>query len=273
MRSHGWYDLPPFAYDRPSRRLTVGLEKSGRFFTVSFEPRARGLAISGDGLPSRELAALARRMFCLDWKLAGFYETAAAYPPLAWIDRGAGRFLRAPSAWEDAAKVLLTTNCSWAATRGMVERLVDRFGSGKAFPSAETLAAATEARLRADIRCGYRAPHLLAFARRVAAGTAKLAEWEDPSRPSEEVRALILREPGLGPYAAEALLRLFGRHEFFAFDSWTRARYAELHRVRSGARLETSVARRYRRFGSFQGLAFWLELTRQWHDGAEPLWP
>ena len=32
--------------------------------------------------------------------------------------------LRAPALFEDAVKMLLTTNCSWAATRGMVVRLV-----------------------------------------------------------------------------------------------------------------------------------------------------
>ena len=39
--------------------------------------------------------------------------------------------LRAPGLFEDAVKMLFTTNCSWAATRGMVVRLIELAGDGQ----------------------------------------------------------------------------------------------------------------------------------------------
>ncbi|HET9795287.1 MAG TPA: hypothetical protein VFS34_12580, partial [Thermoanaerobaculia bacterium] len=114
------------------------------------------------------------------------------------------------------------------------------------------------------IRSGYRTGALLAFARGVASGKIDLAEWESPRRESGEIRERILAQRGFGPYAAEGLLRLIGRHDFFAIDSWTRTKYRELHPGRGS--LEPSIARRYARYGEFRGLAFWLDLTRDWHS-------
>jgi 3-methyladenine DNA glycosylase/8-oxoguanine DNA glycosylase len=114
------------------------------------------------------------------------------------------------------------------------------------------------------VRSGYRTGALLAFARNVASGRLDLSEWESPRRESGAIREAIIAQRGFGPYAAEGLLRLIGRHEFFAIDSWTRMKYRELHPGRGS--LERSIARRYRRYGKFQGLAFWLDLTRNWHE-------
>ena len=44
-------------------------------------------------------------------------------------------------------------------------------------------------------------------------------------------------------------------------DSWTRPTYAKLAgRVRNDA----TIARRFRRYREWAGLAFWLTLTRDW---------
>ena len=42
------------------------------------------------------------------------------------IRKGAGRLLRSPTLWEDAAKTLFTTNCTWALTRKMCEAVCSR---------------------------------------------------------------------------------------------------------------------------------------------------
>ena len=86
--------------------------------------------------------------------------------------------------------------------------------------------------------------------------------------PAEEVREAILAEHGFGPYAAEGLLRILGRHDFLAIDSWVRKQYRRLY---PGARKSTdgSIARRYARYGSFRGLALWLDMTKDWHEGAQ----
>lgn len=174
--------------------------------------------------------------------------------------------LRAPTIFEDAVKMLFTTNCTWAATRGMVIRLIELAGAeGRAFPTAAAVAGFSTRRLEARVRCGYRAPALSVFAKRVASGKLDLSAWEDPLRPSDDLRESIVAERGFGPYAAEGLMRILGRHDFFALDSWVRQQYRR--RYRGPARsTDRSIARRYARFGAHRGLALWLEMTEEWHE-------
>jgi len=268
VRSHGWYDLPPFSYDAGSGVLQVTANPGSGPARVRFHPVDGGLEVASiPTLAPASLRALTSRIFSLDVDLGAFLDVASADSDLSWaVAGGHGRFLRAPSLWEDAVKMLLTTNCSWAATRGMVRRAVEAFGEDGAFPSPEAIARRREKTVDRAVRSGYRTPALLALARHVASGRLDLAAWEDPRRESGAIREAIIAQPGFGPYAAEGLLRLIGRHDFFAIDSWTRMKYRELHPFRGS--LERSIARRYGRYGKFQGLAFWLDLTRSWHEPA-----
>jgi 3-methyladenine DNA glycosylase/8-oxoguanine DNA glycosylase len=236
----------------------------GEAVSVEFSQSEGKLSARAHRLSADRLRRLTRRVFSLDTDLSSFERAARGDSGLARdLKRGRGRFLRAPELFEDAVKILLTTNCSWAATRGMVTRLIAEAGSGGAFPTAQEIARFSPAVLRARIRCGYRAHALALFARRVASGRLDLTVWEDPQLPAAALREKILQERGFGPYAAEGLLRILGRNDFFALDSWSRAKFQRLY---PGAARSTdrAIARRYSRFGEFQGLALWLELTRDW---------
>ncbi len=234
---------------------------------VRFEAAEGLLIASARQVSRRPLEAIARRVFSLDLDLSRFASSLAGEPDLLRsIERGGGRMLRAPSLFEDAVKMLLTTNCSWAATRGMVTRLIALAGpDGAAFPTAPQLARFTAGRLEREVRCGYRAPALALFARRVASGRLALERWEDVSRPASGIREEILEERGFGPYAAEGLLRILGRHDFLALDSWVRQKYRQLH-PGPAKKTDASIGRRYARFGVHRGLAMWLDLTRDWHE-------
>ena len=267
VRSHGWYDLLPFGYDEKSGELSTRVlaATSTSPVTLSFRARDGVLEAHGD-LSARELRAIATRMFSLDLDLAGFDAALAAEPELRRaLRRGAGRMLRAPTLFEDAVKMLFTTNCSWEATRGMVQRLIDLAGADGAFPTPERVAAFTPAVLARRVRCGYRAGSLARFARRVARKQLDLGTWERRDATAEAVREAILEEHGFGPYAAEGLLRILGRHEYFAIDSWVRMKYRKLH-PGPAKTVDRSIARRYARFGGHKGLAMWLELTADWHE-------
>ncbi len=276
VRSHGWYDLPPFAYDRASGVLETAVATDRGAVAIRFEGSGGMLRASASarGISKRALTAIATRIFSLDLDLSELPASLSADPLLAQaFERGGGRMLRSPSIFEDAVKMLLTTNCSWAATRGMVLRLIALAGAeGRAFPRASELARFSPARLERDVRCGYRAPFLARFARRVASGRLDLARWEDRGRSSVDVREEILEERGFGPYAAEGLLRILGRHDFLALDSWVRQKYRQLH-PGPVKKTDASIARRYARFGEHRGLALWLELTREWHEEGEDVWP
>ena len=271
VRSHGWYDLPPFSYDAGRGELrTVGPGA----IPWTFRVRDGRLEVSGQWRGRSEAARAARRIFSLDLDLSAFDAGLGSEPALRRaLRRGGGRMLRAPTIFEDAVKMLLTTNCSWSATRGMVERLVGLCGDGAAaFPSAEQVARLSPATIRRRVRCGYRAQALSRFARRVASGRLDLDLWERRETPAGEVREAILAEYGFGPYAAEGLLRILGRHEYLALDSWVRKQYRRLYPGPAKS-ADGSIARRYARFGEYRGLALWLDLTQGWHEGKEAVWP
>lgn len=271
VRSHGWYDLPPFSYDAQGGVLTAVVAGPA---TLAFRVRKGRLEASGAVESRAELERFTRRVFSLDLDLSEFEGLLGGEPELRRaLSRGGGRMLRAPTLFEDAVKMLLTTNCSWAATRGMVVRLVALAGDGaSSFPGPSAIARLRPSTLRDRVRCGYRAEALSRLARRVDAGKLDLAGWERRQTPSGAVREAILGEHGFGPYAAEGLLRILGRHEYLALDSWVRKQYRRLH-PGPAQTVDGAIARRYARFGNYKGLAMWLELTRPWHEGTEPLWP
>ena len=268
VRSHGWYDLPPFSYDAERGELTTGAGPAAWRFRV----REGRLEVSGQAGDVRSARAMTRRVFSLDVELSEFDAALADEPALKRaLARGGGRMLRAPTLFEDAVKMLLTTNCSWAATRGMVQRLVALTPDGS-FPGPESLARMRPGTLGRKVRCGYRTGALSRFARRVASGRLDLPAWERRATPATDVRQAILAEHGFGPYAAEGLLRVLGRHEYLALDSWIRKQYRRFY-PGPAKTADGAIARRYARYGDFRGLALWLDMTRDWHEGKEAIWP
>jgi N-glycosylase/DNA lyase len=275
VRSHGWYNLPPYSYDRGARELRTFVASGRRAIPLLLRADGVSVEVSAPRLPPRALERIASRILSLDLDVEGAARALAGHPKLALaLGGGGGRMLRAPTLFEDAVKMLLTTNCSWAATRGMVERLIALAGAeGRAFPTAKDLARFRPATLRTKIRCGYRAEPLSLLARRAASGRLDLSRWERADVSSDEIREEILSESGFGPYAAEGLLRILGRHDFLALDSWVRMKYRKLYPGRAKA-TDRSITRRYRSFGRFQGLALWLDMTKDWHGGGEgSAWP
>lgn len=255
--------MPPFSYDRDGGVLLTHVEGGD----IAFRVQRGKLEARADSLDAPSLRATARRVFSLDLDFAGAARSLAVQPALAAAleSRGA-RMLRAPTIFEDAVKMLFTTNCSWAATRGMVARLIELAGAdGRAFPTPESVAKFSTATLARRVRCGYRAQALRDFAKRVASQKLDLSGWEDGARSSEDLRAAIVAERGFGPYAAEGLMRIVGRHDFFALDSWTRQQYRRRYPGPARA-TDRSIARRYARFGAHRGLALWLEMTEEWHE-------
>jgi hypothetical protein len=70
---------------------------------------------------------------------------------------------------------------------------------------------------------------------------------------------------GVGNYAAENLLKLIGRYDGLALDSWTRAQFAK-SRNKGRAASDKKILRFYSRFNSWRGLALWCDMTRHWLD-------
>jgi 3-methyladenine DNA glycosylase/8-oxoguanine DNA glycosylase len=173
-------------------------------------------------------------------------------------------------------KTICTTNTAWSGTRKMTAALVDNLGvdapaGARTFPTAEAMAGADESFYRDVIRAGYRGPYLKTLATDVAEGRLDLEELNDPDIPDDEIAARLLALPGVGPYAAaHVMLTSLGRYSRLVLDSWTRPTYVKLTGAR-GVLKDATIERRFKRYGQWAGLAFWLYLTRNWVEDGLPV--
>lgn len=273
VQSHGWYALLPFEFDEESRTLTRVLElRGGAPVTVRIRGRGKSIRIETERRAARNQASITgdvRHMLRLDDDMDIFYQAMDRETEFSWVSKeGAGRLLRSPTVFEDLVKMICTTNCSWALTEVMVTALVKNLGretsdGRRAFPSPEAMAKPSEKFYRDEIRSGYRAPYLKELAERVASGSLDPESWLHSDLPTAELQKEMKRVKGVGDYAAENLLKLVGRYDGLALDSWTRAKF---YRVRNGGRKasDQKIARYYSRFDSWRGLALWCDMTRDW---------
>jgi N-glycosylase/DNA lyase len=285
LNSHGMTSLPPMRLDEDSRTLEVTLPSgAGQARTVAISAGRRGyarVAVSGRA-PGRRaterLLAGVGHILRLDEDLSEFYALARRDPDLAWATSGAGRMIRGSTVFEDVIKTICTTNCTWAATERMVGAIVEHLGvrapgapatgpAGRAFPSPDSLAAAPERFLRDVARAGYRSAYLRSVASAVAGGALDLEELGAAHRElaDAEVEVRLLALPGVGPYAAAHIMMTLGRHSRLILDSWTRPTYARLVGKKTVA--DSAILKRFRPYGPYAGLAFWLFLTRSWVEG------
>jgi 3-methyladenine DNA glycosylase/8-oxoguanine DNA glycosylase len=282
IQSHGLVDLPPMRIDDEARALEITVPLPGTWpRTARISEGNEGYArvtVLGRAPGSRaadDLLAAVAYVLRLDEDLSPFYAAAAADPQLAWAIRGAGRLVRSPTVFEEVVKTICTTNCAWSATERMVGALVEHLGEraagapdgpyGRAFPTPEAMAEVDEAFYREVARAGYRGAYLRTLAADVASGTLDLEALGQASRDElrdDELAARLLALPGVGPYAAAHIMLLLGRYSRLVLDSWTRPKYARLNGGRTVK--DTTIERRFRRYGPYAGLAFWLVLTRDW---------
>lgn len=275
--SHGWCELLPFRMDREGWVLARVLDlKSASPVTLAISATKRTLRIN----PSRRLNQGAtrqvikdvRHMLRLDDDMGSFYRSVAEDSDFNWIPaQGAGRMLRSPTVFEDLVKMICTTNCSWALTEKMVTGLVENLGresndSYRTFPTPEAMALMPLKFYVNEVRAGYRSAYLKELADRVASGELDVESWLSSSLPTAELIKEMRGVKGVGPYAAENLLKLVGRYDGLALDSWTRAKFFT---VRNNGRKATDkkIARYYSRFNEWRGLALWCDMTRDWLDG------
>ncbi len=277
VASHGWYQLPPFALDTEkwelSRVIDVGQKQPVTIFLTFMTGRkthirvntARPLTKSEEAIVLRD----ARHILRLDDDLAPFYLNISNDPEFSWIgEQGAGRLLRSPTVYEDLVKMICTTNCSWALTLKMVNGIVANLGresndGRKSFPNAQTMAAMPLKFFVDEVRAGYRAPYLKELADRVASGELNVEEWLSSELPTPDLLKQMKGVKGVGDYAAENLLKLLGRYDGLALDSWTRARFFELRNKGRKAN-DKKIERYYARFNEWRGLALWCDVTRDW---------
>ena len=274
--SHGWCQLLPFKIDDEKWQLTrtLDLQDAGPV-TITISATKRALVIKTsrrlNQAATKKVVADVRHMLRLDDNIAEFYRIIAADNDFNWIPtQGAGRLLRSPTVFEDLVKMICTTNCSWALTQKMVTGLVENLGrqstnGDRTFPTPEAMALMPLKFYVNEVRAGYRSEYLKLLADRVASDELDVEAWLTSPLPTAELMKEMRGVKGVGPYAAENLLKLLGRYDGLALDSWTRAKFFS---VRNNGRKTTDkkIARYYSRFKEWRGLALWCDMTRDWME-------
>jgi len=275
VQSHGWYNLRPFELDtnrmrlryvfryRASEKVVSGtLSLEGGQIRIDLES-----AVSDKSWVERD----ARHILRLDDDVDEFYADIAPHESFKWVQKmGAGRLLRSPTVYEDLVKTMCTTNCSFGLTRNMVTNLVDTLGErsrkgAAAFPTAAAMAGMNERYYRDEIKAGYRSPYFVELAEKVAAGKVDPEAWLTSELPTPELKKEIKSIKGIGDYAAENLLKLLGRYDGLALDSWLRSQFYKKHN-RNKPCPDKKIERRYAAFGKWRGLVLWCDMTEDWHN-------
>ncbi|MEJ7846473.1 MAG: hypothetical protein WKF92_00060 [Pyrinomonadaceae bacterium] len=276
IRSHGWSSLPPFEIDEANESLSY-VFKAGELecepvsATIRREAERLKIECESTNIDKEKLLRGVRHMLRLDDDMDDFYEIISKEPALGWVSTAnAGRMLRSPTVFEDLVKTLCTTNCSWGATTKMVTNLVEKLGeispSGKrAFPTAEALSSVSVEFFRQEIRAGYRSAYFAEMACLIASDKLDPETWLHSELPTAELRKEIKKVKGFGDYAADNLLKLLGRYDGLALDSWLRAGFYKKHN-REKVCADLKIEKHYKKFGKWKGLAMWCDMTEKWFE-------
>lgn len=270
--SHGWSELPPFELDDQDWRLKAvftdnrGLSVCGVLYEDNGGVRI-DLASSRIDLDKVDRAA--RHILRLDDDLTGFYQAIDGHGHLSWVaEKAAGRMLRSATVFEDLVKTICTTNCSWGLTKIMVANLVEKLGrpavgGRKAFPTAEAMASVDESFYRSEVKAGYRSPYFVELAEAVALGRFDPEAWLKSPLSGSELRKEMKRVKGVGDYAADNLLKLVGKYDGLALDSWLRSQFYKKYNKEKPCK-DGRIERHYKKYGDWRGLVIWCEMTERW---------
>jgi len=174
----------------------------------------------------------------LEIELERILDTFPPDPPLLEaVAACRGLRLLRQDPWECLASFILSSTKQIVQIQQIVGTLCERYGEPVAvpagvascwrFPSAGRLASCSEAELRA-CKAGFRAPYLLAAARRVAGGEVDLAGLS--RRPLAEARATLMSLPGVGRKIADCVLLFAGGFSrAFPMDVWVLRALRELY--------------------------------------------
>ncbi len=274
MLSHGWYMLAPYTLDRETMTLhRIYQVPSGDVLGLSISEVDAHIHVDvadRDELSKDlqdDISHAVKTMLNIEWDLGAFYRAMRDFDGYDWLENEQkGRILIAPTIWEDLAKVLLTTNTTWAQTIQMSQRLC-KLGTlhptlpdAYAFPTAHQIAELDFESLSEQLRAGYRTAYLYELAGQIATGQLDVETWRtlDSDMLYKQVKSL----KGYGDYAAGTMVRMLGHFDKLAIDSACRDMYAILHN--NGEKGDDkAIKAEYEAFGQWKGLVMWMNIMRR----------
>jgi 3-methyladenine DNA glycosylase/8-oxoguanine DNA glycosylase len=259
--SHGWCQLLPFQIDESAWNLSYVFGSESPISAVLSDENGD---VKVKSTNSKSIENHVRHILRMDENFAEFYDILKKEPRLSWIaEQNSGRLLRSQTVFEDLIKTICTTNCSWAMTKIMTSNLVQKLGkSQQSFPTAESMANQPIEFYKDEIRAGYRAAYLKEIAENVASGKLNPELWLKTDLSTKDLKKEMKQVLGVGDYAAENLLKLVGRYDGLALDSWLRSQFYKNHN--NGVKCDDKkIEKFYAKFGKWKGLVIWLDMTEK----------
>lgn len=274
VRSHGWSALVPFEWDAENSFLSrVFHTDTGDAVSVSLGHDKENIHINVSGKlnknSQKKIVKEVAHLLRFDDDLDDFYRLVKTEKELSWIARHrAGRIMRSPTVFEDLVKTICTTNCNWAMTKIMTRNLAEKLGEktadGKfAFPTPEAMARKKTDFYTKQIKAGYRASYLKELAQKVCDGKLDPENWLTTGLATADLKKEMKNVKGVGDYAADNLLKLVGRYDGLALDSFLRSEFYKVHRAGEKCP-DKEIEHHYERFGKWRGLVMWCDMTKDY---------
>ena len=262
--AHGWKYLAPFSWkdDAHTLRFAVMVDECPiDIECCQSKSDIQALISSHTALAAEqldEIRVMIRRTLCLDIDTLRLLEKAEKVGPefAKLIINGAGRMLRSPTLWEDAAKTLFTTNCTWALTRKMCDAFCsEKFSPATPcgtypFPLPKTIVEYSPEKLKRIVPVGYRAGYVTALAHCFTADPC-LCNLETDGLDYRSADGIVRNLKGFADYACAHLLVLAGYFDKIPIDTTVISFLKENYRVRKP---HSFVVRHYRKWGSVVGI-------------------
>jgi 3-methyladenine DNA glycosylase/8-oxoguanine DNA glycosylase len=181
LKSHGWFQLVPFYWDKNLKVLNWATKLPGQNPTViqvseKLSGRSRIRFSCSGSIKKKIVLAKFRHVFNLDLDLSGFYSICKNNSRLRGVvARGMGRLMRSETLFEDLFKSICGTNVKWSQAVKMINRIAvlgeEVPGTDfRIFPTPDRILSAGESFIRETGRAGYRSGYLVELAARFVEG-------------------------------------------------------------------------------------------------------
>jgi 3-methyladenine DNA glycosylase/8-oxoguanine DNA glycosylase len=254
--------LYPFEWDDKFSKLIFALSVSGNSVDINVQQNDNKLRVSVlskkkiDSIVRNKIRNQIARALSIDVDTRELLKIAKSIDAELYdlVRNGAGRLLRSPSLWEDAAKTLFTTNCSWSLTQKMSkqicsEEFVKASPSGRyPFPSPDSICKYSAGELKEKLSVGYRAEYLRLLANEFTQGE-KLYAANLSELAYAEAYKIVRSLMGFGEYAANHLMVLEGFYNEIPVDTVVTSFIKKEYKARN---IYAFIDRKYKCWGSYK---------------------
>lgn len=267
--AHGWKNLAPFFWDDALKRILFTISLNNSSLDLVVQQKKNTLYVSCNShktiteFEEKHILSSVNRCTGVKFDTSVILRIAQKHGSQFsdLVMKGAGRLLRAPSLWEDAAKTLFTTNCSWALTKKICEVLcgepfVSPSPNGSfPFPKPETIIKFSPQDLRRLSPIGYRADSLKKLAE-IFVNDPSIKEIESCKYDYNTAFNKIIKLKGFGNYATTHLLVLSGYFQKVPIDTVAVSFLKKNYGMRKP---ESFINRHYKSWGEFKWWGFTLD--------------